>query len=227
MFVTRAVRVRNLRKQYRRFCLGPVDLDIAPGEVVAVTGENGSGKSTLLLCVAGLLRPDRGAVDISGLGWPGESGPAKERVGFVSDGLRLHPRESLGWHADLAIALGSSRWDAARFRWLSKRWGLVLEERAGALSRGQTLRALLAFALARRPDVLVLDEATAALDRSMRSSVHEFLRDSAREDGLAVLFASHLPEDSIEMASRVVHLEGGSVRPTDGCRARAQAADVR
>ncbi|MEZ4650069.1 MAG: ABC transporter ATP-binding protein [Candidatus Eisenbacteria bacterium] len=206
-----AVRVRSLRKQYRRFGLGPLDLDVAPGEVVAVSGANGSGKSTLLLCLAGMLRPDGGTVEISGRGWPGESGPAKDRVGFVSDGLKLHPRESLRWNASLAASLGAKKWDAERFRSLSERLGLVLDERAGALSRGRTLRALLALTLARRPDVLVLDEATAAIDSSMRSSVRRFLRESTREDGVAILFASHLDEDTDDIADRVLYLEGGSV----------------
>lgn len=231
------VRMCGVTKRFRDFTLGPVDLDLHGGEMTMLSGGNGSGKSTLLRSLVGLLRPDSGSIDVLGRGWPGDAAEAKGAIAFVSEDLQLHPRATLRWHGDLvrglsrdctsirerkgraitrghdvASASHSDRsWDETRFLALAARFELSLGARAGTFSRGQTLRALLTLALARRPVLLVLDEATGGLDHAIRAEVRGLLKELAREDRLAVIFTSHLIEDRDELADRVIEMRNGRI----------------
>ncbi|PWC67350.1 hypothetical protein TSH7_04500 [Azospirillum sp. TSH7] len=192
-------------------CLRGVSLSLARGQVVAVAGPSGSGKSTLIALALGLLRPDSGMVRINGRDLRSlDAAAVRGRVGAVLQD------EQIGVATIRSVILGMAplpverAWEAARL--------VRLDTDIAALPMGiQTLvgedsfpaglmqRLLIARALARDPDLLVLDEATAALDEDMQAALFADLR--AR--GIAVLVASHRPS-TLALADQVLDLSGSA-----------------
>lgn len=211
--------------------LGALDLDVeleaAPGEVVAVLGPNGAGKSTVLRVLAGLLAVDRGRISLEGppatvvLDDP-EAGaflpPERRPVGVVFQDYLLFAHLSALENVAFGLrARGVGRADARRraATWL-ERVGLADHalHRPGALSGGQAQRVALARALATSPRLLLLDEPLAALDAGIRGEVRRDLRRHLEGfDGVRVL-VTHDPVDAYVLADRIVVLEQGRVVQT-------------
>lgn len=192
--------------------LSGVDLQIAAGERVALVGANGSGKSTLGRLLAGLLRPAAGLVRLAG------EDPARlpsrrlaERAGFVFQDPELSFVEN---RVDSEIGAGLDERTAGRAREVAECLGLPLEALGGMspyrLSGGEARRLSLVPALARRPDLLVLDEPTFGQDRRGYEALVEIIREHVIED-TALLAATHDERFVADVASRVVRLERGRV----------------
>ncbi len=208
--------------------LGGVDLDIEPGEIVALIGPNGSGKSTLLRVIAGLLAPTRGSVAIDGRPVAGPS----PRVGLVFQEPRLLPwrttAENVAYPLELAGMPATER--EARVASLLTTVGL---EAAAAvipsrLSGGMRQRAALARTLATEPAVLLLDEPFSALDELTRERLNLELLEIAARERSTVVIVTHSVQEAIFLADRVVVLSARPGRvvadvPVDLPRPRALA----
>ncbi|POM23387.1 Phosphate-import ATP-binding protein PhnC [Actinomadura rubteroloni] len=221
-----ALSVRGLRKSFGgRAVLSEFDLDVAPGEVVALLGANGSGKSTALKCVVGLVRPDAGTVHALGADLLAAPRPAdRARVAMVFQQIHLVGRRSALDNV-CAGALGRlplrRSWAPAVFpRDLREeamacldRVGLAdrAHERAAALSGGQRQRVALARALCQRAKVLLADEPVSALDPSAAENVMAVMAGLARSESLAVAAVLHQPDLARRHADRLVGLRGGRI----------------
>ncbi|SDQ05965.1 ABC transporter ATP-binding protein [Quadrisphaera sp. DSM 44207] len=199
--------------------LRDVDLDVAPGEIVAVLGPSGCGKSTLLRAVAGLDAPSRGEVLVDGAPVRG----IEPRAAVAFQEPRLLPWRSLAGNVALGLPRGTSR--AAGRERVAELLGLVgLADFAGhrprSVSGGMAQRVALARALARRPGVLVLDEPFAALDALTRLKMQDLLLDVLAAAPTTVLLVTHDVEEALHLADRVVVLGA----PDDG---RGPGAGVR
>ena len=195
-----------------------VELEVGPGEIVAVLGPNGAGKSTLLRALAGLTGLDEGAIVLGGHVLDDVAAdvfvpPERRPVGLVFQDYRLFPHLSvLDNIAFAARAAGRGR-SVARSRaggWLER---LELEELAdrkpGQLSGGQGQRVALARALASEPGLLLLDEPTAALDARTRLTVRADLRRHLRQFEGPTVIVTHDPLEAMVMADRLVVIEDG------------------
>ncbi len=205
-----ALRLTDVEKRYPYFNLGPIDLELAPGTTLGLLGENGAGKSTLLRILLGLVRPDRGVVEVLGLPMPERERAIKSEVAFVSEDMAPYGGKSIAWNLDLVRSL-SPLWDEARAKTLLRRFELRAEQRTKGLSRGQTVRLLLLLALVRRPRLLLLDEPTTGLDPRVRHELREELARVAREEGTTIVFSSHLTEDMTALADDIVILDRGRI----------------
>lgn len=198
--------VRNLK----RLALGPIDLDVAPGEIVAMVGPSGTGKSLLLRAIAD-LDPNEGDVSLNGDSRDDMPAPEwRKRVMYVP----AHP----GWWADLVEPHfeGAGR---ERTKELLQRLGLestALGWQVANLSTGERQRISLARALAREPKVMLLDEPTSGLDADNMERAEKLIRRSA-EDGIAVVFVTHDAAQAERLGQRVMKLENG--RLENGLRA--------
>ncbi len=201
------VSARGVAKRYgRRTALAPTDLDVRGGETLALIGPNGAGKSTLLGILAGSLAASDGRVSVANL-----DGRGRPRIGWVpqrpAQYARLSARENLELFAGLEAVPAP---DAAVSR-LLRLLDLPDDGRLAAqLSVGNQQRLNLAIALLSRPDVLLLDEPTAALDPRQRRRLWE-VASEVRERGGAVVFASQNLEEVEHFADRVVVLLDGEL----------------
>ncbi|GHF68401.1 ABC transporter ATP-binding protein [Kitasatospora xanthocidica] len=201
----------GLGRRYRRtWALRDCRLAVPAGHVVALVGPNGAGKSTLLGLAAGLTLPTEGAITVLGDQVPG-SPRALDRIGFVAQNAALYP----GLRVRDLLAMGrhlNRRWDDARARAHLDGLGIPRDRRYGRLSGGQQAQVSLALALAKRPELLLLDEPLAALDPLARHDFMAVLLTAVAEDGLSVVFSSHAVNELRQSCDYLVVLGGGRVQ---------------
>jgi putative ABC transport system ATP-binding protein len=197
--------------------LGPIDLVVAPGEALAVTGPSGSGKSTLLNLVAGLDKPTEGTVTVAGVRIDRSSEHAlarfrRERIGIVFQFFNLLDDLTVADNIRLPAQLTgmARRPAAARAAELLELLGIQRHARAypGRLSGGERQRVAVARALVNRPALLLADEPTGALDVASGHDVRELLLDLHR-GGQTVVLVTHDLELARACASRTIHLVDG------------------
>jgi ABC-type multidrug transport system ATPase subunit len=205
-----AVRTRNLAKDYGDGpVLLPLDLDVEPGERIALIGHNGSGKTTLLRMITGLLDVSSGSISVFGHA-PG-SLEARRHVSYLSDTPVFYDDLSVWEHLDYTARLhGVVEWEQDAADLLGQ---LGIYERADDLpsrfSRGLKQKAAIALALIRPFDVLLVDEPFVGLDATGRDALLALL-DSAGERGATLLVATHEPS-FLERVPRVVALRNGAL----------------
>jgi ABC-2 type transport system ATP-binding protein len=197
-----AIEANGLGKRYgRRWALAECTLTVPAGQVVGLVGPNGSGKTTFLELAVGLLRPTTGTIR------------TRDRVGFVAQDAPLYAGLSVADHLHMGQAL-NGRWDAGLARRRVHDAGLDLPQRAGRLSGGQRAQLALTLAVAKRPELLVLDEPVANLDplarREFLDSVAQAVAASA--EGVTVVFSSHLVADLERTCGYLILLAASQMR---------------
>jgi ABC-2 type transport system ATP-binding protein len=202
-----AIELRGVGKRYPHFTLRDINLGVPDGTVLGLVGPNGAGKSTLLRILMGLVRADAGGVTVLGRPMPQEESWIKGRVGFVSDDMALYGAATLGWHMRLVRDM-TAGWDERRAADLLERFSLNPNQRVRGLSRGQQVKALLLLAMARRADLLILDEPTAGLDPIVRHEILTLLKHT-RGERRALVFSSHYGDDVASLADDVAFVHGG------------------
>ncbi|WP_291825832.1 ABC transporter ATP-binding protein [Bosea sp. (in: a-proteobacteria)] len=204
---------------------GPIPLDLtlscAAGDVLALVGPSGSGKSTILRSIAGLYRPEVGRVSVGASTWLDTSRridwpPYRRRVGLVFQNYALFPHMTA--LANVAAALGHLPRQER-----SRRAGELLElvhlgdlhgRRPAELSGGQQQRVAVARALARDPDVLLLDEPFSAVDRVTRQRLYGELRELSRAFPIPILVVTHDFDEAARVANRMCLLDRGRILQT-------------
>jgi len=219
--------VTGLRREYGRLvALAGLDLTVAAGECVTLVGVNGSGKSTAVRAIAGLLEPSAGSVRICGHDPHREPDAehARAALALVPDTPLLYDDLTVRQHLELVTL--SHGVDGPIDEWLGR---LGLAARANflprELSRGMRQKTMLACALVRPAEVLVLDEPVVGLDPPSQGLLREVLVERARA-GVAVLFTTHQLEWADGFAGRAVMLDEGEVAdagPWSEVRERRQA----
>jgi polar amino acid transport system ATP-binding protein len=217
--MSEALVVSGLRKSFGQLeVLRGLDLAVAQHEVVCLIGASGSGKSTLLRCV-NLLEPiDRGRIVVEGEEITGrrvDVNRIRRRIGIVFQAFNLFPHMSVLGNVTLAprLTLHTSRSQAeAEATALLERFGLAdkRNDYPDSLSGGQQQRVAIVRALAMRPDLMLLDEVTSALDPELVAEVLEVIRELA-SGGMTMLIATHEMTFARDIADRVCFLDDGVI----------------
>lgn len=177
-----------------------VSAAIASGETLLVTGDNGTGKSTLLRCLAGLLTPESGSIEVTENGTPLDLKQRRARVGYLSPELSFFRELTVAEIMRLFAHL--RRVDPRRAEELVERVGLPPERPASALSSGAWQRLRWAWALLHRPSVLLLDEPFQNLDPASEGLTRDILNDHLEQGGMAVV-AAPAPLGLSNVATRI------------------------
>lgn len=189
------------------------DFRVAAGEQIALVGRSGCGKTTLLHIIAGITRPESGAVLVNGLDITRLSEPATDRfragnIGYIFQTFNLLPGFSAYENVLLGMAFGQGKIDAARAEGLLKRVGLGhrLTHKPAMLSVGEQQRVAVARALANRPRLILADEPTANVDATHQQQIVDLIRETCREENIALVLVTHAGEVARQF-ERLEHLE--------------------
>ncbi|MHB8450934.1 MAG: ABC transporter ATP-binding protein [Mycobacteriales bacterium] len=211
--MTAAVETVGVGKRYgRRWALTDCTLSIPTGRVVGLVGPNGAGKSTLLHLAVGLLEPSAGWISVLGAR-PGEDAAQLARIGFLAQDSPGYSRLTVGQHLQMGRWLNPT-WDAGFAAGRVEELGLDGRQRAGTLSGGQRAQLALTLAVAKRPELLVLDEPVAALDPLARREFLQTLMEIVAVHGVSVVLSSHLIADLERVCDYLVVLVAGRVALT-------------
>jgi ABC-2 type transport system ATP-binding protein len=202
---------RGVGKRYRqRWALADCTLSIPAGRVVGLVGPNGAGKTTLLGLAAGILRPTAGSIDVLG-GRPASSPAQLARVGFVAQDTPVYGGLSVADHLKLGAKMNPG-WDAALAADRIGHLALDRRQRAGKLSGGQRAQLALTLAMAKRPELLLLDEPVASLDPMARREFLESLSEFIAGRPVSIVLSSHLVSDLERVCDYLIVLVSSRVQ---------------
>jgi len=209
--MTAVIQTQGLGKRYRRlWALSDCTLSVPAGHVVGLVGPNGAGKTTLLSIAAGMQAPTAGTIEVLG-GRPAAGAAQLARVGYLAQDAPVYARLSVADHLKLGVHLNPA-WDAGLARGRIGRLDLDPGQRAGTLSVGQRAQLALTLAIAKRPELLILDEPVASLDPLARRQFLQGLMESVAEQGLSVVLSSHLVGDLERVCDYLIVLVASRVQ---------------
>ncbi len=203
-----------LRSQEDEFTL-EVELNIPPGSLLTLYGPSGSGKTSFLRCLAGLISPDRGRIEVGVNTWFDSEArtnlkPQQRNVGFVFQDHALFPNMTVLENMRFAQKKNAARSELEELLEAMDLQGLR-DRYPDSLSGGQKQRVSLARALAQKPDILLLDEPLAALDASMRVKMQDYILASHKKYNLTTIMVSHDLPEIIKLSDTTAVLEKGRI----------------
>ncbi|MCP4591855.1 MAG: ABC transporter ATP-binding protein [bacterium] len=207
---TAAARLCGLTKRFLGFQLGPLDIVLEPGTVLALVGPNGAGKTTTLNCMAGLMMPDEGGTEVFGAPVHPARPEYRRDLGYVGEESGFFQRWTAGRNLDFLAQLLPG-WSHERARRLTDRFGLPTTKAVKNLSRGDRTKLALVAALAHGPRLLLLDEPTAGLDPVVRAEVLDVLWEITEDGKHAVLYSTHVLSDINRLADELAFLRDGQL----------------
>lgn len=211
--------VSHVTKDYGRFRLDDVSMELPEGCIMGLVGENGAGKSTLIKAILGLIHKDAGEVSFQGETLdPGSR--QMEEIGVVFDALHFHENftpEKIG----AVSALTFQNWDAAFYQELLQQFQLPEKSRIKGFSKGMRMKLNIAIALSHKARLLLMDEPTAGLDPIARDELLDIFLDFVQDETHSILLSSHITTDLEKIADYITFLHGGKVlftKPKDELR---------
>ncbi len=206
-----ALELRHVSRRLGDFELRDVNLTLPKGCILGLVGENGAGKSTTIHLLTGELRPDSGTVSVLDAEPGGPDFRAvKERLGVVLDDAWF-PEILNARQVGTMMAMTYESWDAELYESYLTRFTLPREKNFKDYSRGMRMKLAIAVALAHRPEVLLLDEATAGLDPIVRDEVLEIFREFSEAEDHAILLSSHILSDLEKLCDYIAFLHQGKL----------------
>ena len=202
--------VRNLCKNYPAIELHDVSFSIRASSIMGLIGRNGAGKTTTIKSILRLVRPDGGSVEFLGQPVDDDAAALRREAGYVSGDLCYYPRKRLSQLTAVTRSFYSA-WDSARYEALLRRFSLDDSKRVCELSAGMKVKYQLACALSHGAKLLILDEPTSGLDPVSRDDLLDLLRSLCEQDGVSILFSTHITSDLDACADDVTYLQNGTV----------------
>jgi ABC-2 type transport system ATP-binding protein len=209
--MTAVLQTKELGKRYgRRWALSNCTLAIPKEKVVGLVGPNGAGKTTLLSLAVGLIRPTSGTVEVLG-GRPAHNPEQLAKVGFVAQDAPTFAHLTVADHLRFGAWLNPT-WSHEVANQRITRLGLGLDQVVGSLSGGQRAQLALTLAIAKQPELLILDEPVASLDPLARRDFLSDLTAAVNEHGVTVILSSHLVADLERVCNYIAVLVSSHVR---------------
>lgn len=208
--MTEILTVRNLCKNYPAFELHDVSFSIRASSIMGLIGRNGAGKTTTIKSILRLVRPDGGSVEFLGQPVDDDAAALRREAGYVSGDLCYYPRKRLSQLTAVTRSFYSA-WDSARYEALLRRFSLDDSKRVCELSAGMKVKYQLACALSHGAKLLILDEPTSGLDPVSRDDLLDLLRSLCEQDGVSILFSTHITSNLDACADDVTYLQNGTV----------------
>ena len=208
-----ALKVQGLTKSFFRlgrgkFAVEDVSFTLERGYMLGLIGRNGAGKSTLLRLILQSLPRKKGTMEIAGYDVATHATEAKKLVGYVGEDFYFLTKESLRENGRV-LGMFYPEFSMDRYLELLARFEVGAEKPAGQLSKGETTKAQLAFAVAHKPELLLLDEPTGGLDPVVRRDFLYVLQSELMDERMSIIFSTHITEDLDKVADYVAMMEKG------------------
>lgn len=204
-----ALEVRNLTKVYPDFTLDKVSFCVPRGHIVGLIGRNGAGKSTTIKGILRLIAAE-GNIDVFGKDIFKDELTVKQMIGYVGGGFRYYPMNTLS-AIRKAYAPFYPTWDQGKYEKFLARFGLSEKKKVKELSEGMKVKFALALALSHGAKLLIMDEPTSGLDPLSREEFCDIILQLVREEGVSVLFSTHITSDLMRIADDIVYISQGSI----------------
>ena len=208
------IEIKGLCKSYGDFSLNNINLTLPGGSILGLIGENGAGKTTTIKCILNLIRRDAGEITVLGHDNIREEKLAKQDIGLVLDECFFHdtlrPRD-----VGRVLTPAYKNWDSDLFRSYLDKFGLPEKKLIKDFSRGMKMKLSLSAALAHRPKLLILDEATAGLDPVVRDEILDEFLGFIQDEDHAILMSSHITSDLEKVADYIAYIHQGEVVLSD------------
>ena len=202
------LKVEGLCKSYKDFQLKNISFELESGYILGIIGRNGAGKTTLMNCILGKSKYDAGSIQIGTSAEQMHVNMAKADFGFIVEPGPFFVAETLERNGEL-LGPFYDTWDAREFRKLLREYGLSAGKLYGDLSKGMKTKFQLAFALAHKPKLLVLDEPTGGLDPVFRQEFLSIIQSQVRDRMMSVIISTHLTADLDKVADYIMLLDKG------------------
>lgn len=203
--------VKNISFSYNNFNLHDISFDVNCGEIVGFIGQNGAGKTTTLKCITGQLKAENGNITLLNYDINSEPIHFKSELALVSEDTNIYDMLSITQFVNV-FKYFYKTWDQDDFDRLMKRFAITdHQKRINQLSKGMKMKFYISFALAHQAKLLVLDEPTSGLDPFIRTEFLELMKEK-KEEGVSIIFSTHITEDIIKIADRIIFISNGQLR---------------
>ena len=209
--MTDAIKIKNLRKKFGNFRLGPLDLEVKKGAITGFIGENGAGKSTTIKLILDVISRDGGTIEIFGKDIGDLSVDEKYKLGFVFDDLFLPGSMKVDEIEKMHSLLYKDYWEEGTFYEFVENFSLPNNIPISAYSRGMKMKLGLALAMSHGAEILILDEPTSGLDPVVRDDFLDILLDFIQDEDHTVLISSHILSDLEKIADYIAFIHKGEL----------------
>ena len=203
--------LRGIKKKVEPFTLGPIDLEIPAGYITAIVGPNGSGKSTLFRLLMDLVKPEEGQLQVLGRSYPEHDVELKHRIGYMLDSSEVIDDSLRARKVKNFVRQFYSSWDEAEYERLIKRFKVNDRMRIRKMSKGTQQKFSLIQVLARRPELLLLDEPSLGLDPLAWRDMIDEITHYMEQPGHTAVIATHIIEEVRRLADYIVFMYEGQV----------------
>lgn len=205
----KAINIENLCKRYPAFELKNVSFSVEEGRISGLIGRNGAGKSTTLKSMVNLISSE-GKIEYFGKSVREYEREVKQRIGYVGSGNVYYPLKSAASVAKITSRF-YDEWNDGIFEKYTEMFDLNLDKKISEFSEGMKVKFLIACALSHNAGILIMDEPTSGLDPLSREELCDILLELVRQNGISILFSTHITSDLTRIADDIVYLSSGEV----------------
>lgn len=200
--------VQDLCKQFDGFLLDHVSFQVPKGRIVGFIGENGAGKSTTINLILDELERDHGQIQIFGM--ENTVSSVKEQIGVVFDECNFHDVLNTSDIEKILSGVYQS-WDSSLYRQYLQKFKIPEKKQIGSFSKGMKMKLSIICAMAHRPKLLILDEATTGLDPVVRDEMLDMFLEFIQDEECSIFFSSHITSDIQKIADYVIFIHQGKI----------------
>ena len=205
-----AINLLNVTKQYPKFTLSDISMDLPAGYIMGLIGPNGAGKTTLIKLILNMIKRNSGEISVFGLDVLQSEHTIKEQIGVVFDSHYFVETWTLR-EISSVMKLFYETWDESKYeKWL-KDYQLNADMKVRDLSKGQQMKLMLACAFSHDSKLLILDEPTSGLDSIARDDLLDTLSDYIQDGEHSVLFSTHITSDLEQIADYITFIDQGKL----------------
>ena len=204
------IKIENLSKRRSNFNIEDISFELKEGYIMGLVGPNGSGKTTLIKLILGLLKPDKGEINIFNKNIFEDEVYVKDNIGFVFDNFNFYQHLNIKDYKRI-LRSSYSKFDEKIFNKYIESFGIINKSYIGNLSKGESIKVMLAGALSHDAKLIVLDEPTAGLDPLVRKDILRLLQEVIEDGSKSVIISTHITSDLDDIADYITFINKGKL----------------